>query len=61
MAEDPPHLFSTNISNTADDSEGVDYYRFIRRRTGTRISAPPRPNPVNKRHSRKKQIVDLAA
>ncbi|PPQ74909.1 hypothetical protein CVT26_011404 [Gymnopilus dilepis] len=61
MAEDPPHLSSTNISNTADDSEGVDYYRFIRRRTGTRISAPPRPNPVNKRHSRKKQIADLAA
>ncbi|KAF8914102.1 hypothetical protein CPB84DRAFT_1758410 [Gymnopilus junonius] len=61
MAEDLPHVSSTGISNIVDNAEGVDYYRFIRRRTGTRISAPPRPNPVNKRHSRKKQIVDLAS
>ena len=36
-------------------TEGINYYRFIRRRTGTRISTPPSSAGLNSHHSRRKQ------
>ncbi|PPQ77327.1 hypothetical protein CVT25_010909 [Psilocybe cyanescens] len=38
----------------ADITDGNDYYRFIRRRIGTRISTHPRPNTLKSHHSRRK-------
>ena len=36
-------------------TEGINYYRFIRRRTGTRISTPPGSAGLRSHYSRRKQ------
>ncbi|KAF8974398.1 hypothetical protein BDZ97DRAFT_19252 [Flammula alnicola] len=58
MADSSPAI---RVEPLVDSSEGTDYYRFIRRRTGTRISTPPRSSEVRNHHSRRKQVFDITA
>jgi hypothetical protein len=44
----------------ADIAEGNNYYRFIPRRTGTRLSTRPRSSELCNRHSRSKQTVNFS-
>jgi len=67
-------FFNTN-THTDDDAEigdrgrsspiggkpGINYYRFIRRRTGTRISTPPGSAQLKSHYSRRKQTSELPA
>jgi len=69
--------FSNTNTHTDDDAEmadrgsspnggkpltgGINYYRFIRRRTGTRISTPPGSAETRSHYSRRKQTSELPA
>lgn len=52
---------SSIIGGKPDITEGTDYYRFIRRRTGTRISTPPHSAKLATHQSLRKQTLGLSA
>jgi len=58
-SESFPNTPTEDSDSGADIAEGHNYYRFIRRRTGTRISTPPR-SARSEHYPRRKSIVDLA-